>query len=265
MSEAAPASQPLKRENVLGVGISAINMDSAIDIIAGWIARREKHYVCVTGVHGVMESQGSDELRAIHNRAGMVTPDGMPMAWLLRWGGHRGTDRVCGPEMMPLVFDRLQDSGARHFLYGATPETLAALERRLLELAPRSRIVGSHSPPFRSLTDAEHDEIAATINASGADIVWVGLSTPKQEYWMSKFRGLLDAPVLIGVGAAFDIHAGVVQRAPTFLRRTGFEWTYRLVKQPKRLWRRYFSSNPRFVALILMQKLGRRYMLSPGR
>jgi N-acetylglucosaminyldiphosphoundecaprenol N-acetyl-beta-D-mannosaminyltransferase len=261
----APGIPSLARENVLGVGISAINMQTALATLEGWIARRERHYVCVTGVHGVMESQADDELRAIHNRAGMVTPDGMPMAWLLKWGGHRGTDRVCGPEMMPLVFERFQALGTRHYLYGATPETLEKLQAQLLKIAPKALIVGTFSPPFRALDEAEQQAIATRINGSGADIVWVGLSTPKQEFWMSRFRPLLEAPALIGVGAAFDIHAGVVARAPKFLRRTGFEWSYRLVKQPGRLWRRYLSSNPRFVALILMQKLGRRYSLSTTR
>jgi N-acetylglucosaminyldiphosphoundecaprenol N-acetyl-beta-D-mannosaminyltransferase len=126
----------------------------------------------------------------------------------------------------------------------------------MLEHAPDARIVGTYSPPFRPLTPAEDDEIVATINASGADVVWVGLSTPKQEYWMAGHRERLSASVLIGVGAAFDIHAGLVKRAPAFLRRTGLEWTYRLFLEPRRLWRRYLSSNPRFVALVALQIAG---------
>ncbi|MFO1074442.1 MAG: WecB/TagA/CpsF family glycosyltransferase [Geminicoccaceae bacterium] len=244
----------MARENVLGVGISAVNMQSAIETVLGWVARRERHYVCVTGVHGVMESMQAPALREIHNRAGMVTPDGMPMAWLLRLGGHRGSDRVCGPELMPELFAQGQARGLRHFLYGSSPATLARLERSLLALAPEARIVGTLSPPFRPLTAEEDAAIVAEIDASGADIVWVGLSTPKQEYWMAAHRERLAAPVLIGVGAAFDIQAGTVARAPVFLRRTGFEWSYRFLKEPRRLWRRYLYNNPRFLGLIAMQK-----------
>jgi len=231
-------------------------METAQKTIFEWIDRRDRQYICVTGVHGVMESQKSPELLRIHNNSGMVTPDGMPLAWLLKFAGFRDSDRVCGPELMPNVFMNSQSRGDRHFLYGASPETLTALRARMLELAPDAQIVGMHSPPFRPLTAREDADIVAEINASGADIVWVGLSTPKQERWMDEHRALLTAPVLIGVGAAFDIHAGKVQRAPSFLRRTGFEWTYRLVLEPRRLWRRYLSSNPRFVALVALQMAG---------
>jgi N-acetylglucosaminyldiphosphoundecaprenol N-acetyl-beta-D-mannosaminyltransferase len=237
----------LPRANVLGVGVSAVNMDLALATIAGWIDGRERHYVCVTGV---------PELRRIHNAAGMVTPDGMPLAWLLKLAGYRDSDRVCGPELMPELFKRSQGRGDRHYLYGGSPNTLQLLHERLLQLAPDARIVGTCSPPYRPLTPEEDAEIVANINASGADIVWVGLSTPKQERWMAAHRRILTAPVLIGVGAAFDIHAGVVRRAPEFLRRTGLEWTYRLLLEPRRLWWRYLSSNPHFVALVAMQKIG---------
>jgi N-acetylglucosaminyldiphosphoundecaprenol N-acetyl-beta-D-mannosaminyltransferase len=246
----------LERTNVLGVGVSAVNMDTAERTIFDWIDRGERHYICVTGVHGVMESQKSPDLRRIHNAAGMVTPDGMPLAWLLKMAGFRDSDRVCGPELMPNVFVKSQARGDRHFLYGASPQALELLRQHLRELAPAAQIVGTHSPPFRALTAEEDADIVASINASRADIVWVGLSTPKQERWMDAHRDRLSAAVLIGVGAAFDIHAGIVKRAPVFLRRTGFEWTYRLFLEPKRLWRRYFSSNPRFMALVALQKAG---------
>jgi N-acetylglucosaminyldiphosphoundecaprenol N-acetyl-beta-D-mannosaminyltransferase len=246
----------LPRTNILGVGVSAVNMDAASGTIFDWIDRRERHYVCVTGVHGIMESQDSSELRRIHNAAGMVTPDGMPLAWLLKLAGHRDSDRVCGPELMPHVFINGQARGDRHFLYGGSPQALELLRNRLREIAPAAEVVGTLSPPYRPLTAEEDAEIIDTINASEADVVWVGLSTPKQEFWMAGHREVLKAPVLIGVGAAFDIHAGLVKRAPTFLRRTGFEWTYRLMLEPRRLWRRYLSSNPRFIALLAMQMAG---------
>ena len=246
----------LPRANVLGVGVSAVNMDQAIATIGDWIDRRERQYVCVTGVHGVMESHRAPELRRIHNDAGMVTPDGMPLAWLLKLDGHRGSSRVCGPEMMPLVFASSERRGDRHYLYGGSPTALRQLRERLMQMVPGARIVGTCSPPYRALTAEEDAAIVSDINASAADIVWVGLSTPKQERWMAAHRALLEAPVLIGVGAAFDIHAGLVRRAPRFLRRTGFEWTYRLFLEPRRLWWRYLSSNPAFVTLVAMQKMG---------
>jgi N-acetylglucosaminyldiphosphoundecaprenol N-acetyl-beta-D-mannosaminyltransferase len=244
------------RHSILGIDVSVVNMAGALRTIEGWIERRERHYVCVTGVHGVMESQDSAELRRIHNAAGMVTPDGMPLAWMLKLAGYSTADRVCGPELMPALFEASQARGDRHFLYGSTDATLAQLRKNLLARAPQARIVGSYAPPFRPLTEAEDADVVERINASQADIVWVGLSTPKQERWMAAHRDRLEAPVLIGVGAAFDMHAGITQRAPSFLRRTGFEWTWRLVKEPKRLWRRYLRHNPRFVALAAGQVLG---------
>ena len=246
----------LSRTNVLGVGVSAINMNRALETIEGWISRDERQYVCITGVHGVMESHRSPELRQIHNAAGMVTPDGMPLAWLLKMAGFRDADRVCGPELMPRLFAEFQERGVRHYLYGGSPQTLALLQAQLLRLAPEARIVGAHSPPYRALTSEEDAEIVAAINASGADIVWIGLSTPKQERWMAAHRPVLSAPVLIGVGAAFDIGAGLIPRAPKFLRRTGFEWTYRILREPRRLLWRYLRNNPTFVTLVAMQKIG---------
>jgi N-acetylglucosaminyldiphosphoundecaprenol N-acetyl-beta-D-mannosaminyltransferase len=248
----------LPRVNILGVGVSVVNMDIAARTMFEWVERQERHYVCVSGVHGVMESQRSPELRRIHNEAGMVTPDGMPLAWLVRFRGFRESDRVCGPELMPRVFAESQGRGTRHFLYGGSPRALEQIKLRLAKIAPNAVIAGTHSPPYRPLTQQEDEDIVKMINDSGADIVWVGLSTPKQERWMADHRGKLRAPVLIGVGAAFDIHAGLVRRAPHFLRRTGLEWTWRLMHEPRRLWRRYLSSNPRFVALVAMQMLGLR-------
>jgi N-acetylglucosaminyldiphosphoundecaprenol N-acetyl-beta-D-mannosaminyltransferase len=246
----------LPRVNILGVGVSAINMGDALRTITDWIDERERHYICVTGVHGIMESHRNAGLRAIHNSAGMVTPDGMPLVWLLKLSGHRWADRVCGPELMPLVFAQSQIRGDRHFLYGSSPATLDRLRHQLIAHAPSAQIVGSFSPPYRRLTAEEDATVVSLINDSKADIVWVGLSTPKQEQWMADHRSQLKAPVLIGVGAAFDINAGLVRRAPKFLRRTGFEWSYRLLVEPRRLWRRYLSNNPAFMLLVAMQKLG---------
>lgn len=245
----------VKRVDVLGVGVSAIDLPMAVGIIDRWIQGRDRQYVCITGVHGVMESWRDENLRRIHNHAGLVTPDGMPMVWMLKWAGHKA-DRVYGPDLMLAVFQKSQSAGYRHFLYGSSPETLWRLKESLLRRFPEAHIVGMHSPPFRPLTPAEDEAACREINESAADIVWIGLSTPKQEFWMAGHRNRLTAPVLIGVGAAFDIHAGTVRQAPRVIQRSGFEWLFRLLQEPRRLFKRYLRNNPQFVFLVLKQKLG---------
>jgi N-acetylglucosaminyldiphosphoundecaprenol N-acetyl-beta-D-mannosaminyltransferase len=254
--------QKVPRANILGVGVSALNMAMALEIIEGWIERREPHYVCVTGVHGVMESQRDGELRRIHNRAGLVTPDGMPLVWLSRLQGFHHVERVYGPDLMLALCERSVAKGYRHFFYGGAegvPEQLASvLQKRF----PGLQVAGTFSPPFRSLTADEDDRIVQMINAAAPDIVWVGLSTPKQERWMAGHRERLTAPVLIGVGAAFDFLTGRKPQAPRWMQRAGLEWLFRLLTEPRRLWRRYLINNPLFVALVVLQALGvRRYGL----
>ena len=246
------------RANILGVGVSAINMTMALEVIEGWIARREPHYVCVTGVHGVMESQRDENLRRIHNQAGLVTPDGMPLVWLSRLKGFRHVDRVYGPDLMLALCERSVTRGCRHFLYGGAkgvPEQLAAV---LQQRFPGLCVVGTYSPPFRPLTPEEDRKVVRMINEANPDIVWVGLSTPKQERWMAAHVGRLIAPVLIGVGAAFDFHTGRKPQAPRWMQRSGLEWLFRLLTEPRRLWRRYLVNNPLFVTLVLLQALGLR-------
>ena len=241
----------IRRVNVLGVGISAVDIAMARDEITRWIEVRERHYVCVTGVHGVMESQRDPELLAIHNASGLTTPDGMPMVWVGRRVGANWMSRVYGPDLMLSVLERAADRGWKSFLYGGkdgVPELLAA---RLMGKFPTLKIAGMDSPPFRSLTPTEDEAIVSRINASGADLVWVGLSTPKQERWMAAHVGRLEAPALLGVGSAFDIHAGLVPQAPPWMQERGLEWFYRLIKEPRRLWKRYLRNNPAFVARIL--------------
>jgi N-acetylglucosaminyldiphosphoundecaprenol N-acetyl-beta-D-mannosaminyltransferase len=246
-------SAVVQTANLLGVGVSAVNPISALQEIGRWIAQGEHHYVCVTGVHGIMESHRDPKIKAHHNGAGMVIPDGMPMVWWLKLAGYRHADRVCGPEFMPYLLNASQRPGWRHFLYGATDETLAVLRAKILDEFPGVQIVGSYAPPFRPLTAEEDAEVIRRINDSGADIVWVGLSTPKQERWMAEHSEALHAAALIGVGAAFDMQAGLIDRAPAFLRRTGFEWAYRLILEPRRLWRRYLRNNPAFLCLAAAQ------------
>lgn len=249
--------------NTLGVGVSPINLETAADRIEDWVKSRGRTYVCVTGVHGVVESQRDAKLRAIHNRAGLVTPDGMPLVRLGRLVGFRSMDRVYGPDLMLEVVLRSVARRYSHYFYGATDATLARLCSNLAHRFPGVRISGVHSPPFRPLTNVEKEDVARRINASSADIVWVGLSTPKQEKWMAEMRSRLEAPVLIGVGAAFDFLAGNVRQAPRWMQRACLEWLFRLCMEPRRLWPRYAVNNPWFVYLVTLQLLRlRRFDLS---
>ena len=255
---AVAAPTRVRRVNILGVGVSAIDMGVALAEIERWICAREPRYVCVTGVHGVMESQGDEELRAIHNAAGLVTPDGMPLVWLSHWKGERRVRRVYGPDLMLALCERSLDRGWRHFFYGGGPGVPELLAERLRRRFPGMAIAGTWSPPFRPETPEEDAALAERIAASRADVVWVGLSTPKQERWMSAHVGRLAAPVLIGVGAAFDFHAGLKPQAPRWMRRSGLEWLFRLLSEPRRLGWRYLVNNPRFVWRVALQAAGAR-------
>jgi N-acetylglucosaminyldiphosphoundecaprenol N-acetyl-beta-D-mannosaminyltransferase len=241
--------------NLLGVRISAVDMPTAVARVQAAIAEGRKGYICIRDVHGIIRCQGDAELRQIHNRAFMVTPDGMPVVWALKLAGYRQVDRVYGPDLMLALFDNCRRTGTRHFLYGTTPEILERLQARLLAEFPGAEIVGWHSPPFRELTPDEEADVAAEINASQADIVWIGLGTPKQERWMGRMRELLNASMLVGVGAAFDFHAGVKRQAPRFIQRSGLEWMFRLACEPRRLAWRYMVTVPSFLGLSAVQTL----------
>jgi N-acetylglucosaminyldiphosphoundecaprenol N-acetyl-beta-D-mannosaminyltransferase len=253
----------IERVNILGVGVSAIDMSQALGTIERWLARRGQHYVCITGVHGIMESQRDEALRRIHNRAGLVTPDGMPLVWLSRLNGQSHVERVYGPDLMLACCERSVARGYRHFFYGGGEGVAQRLADRLCSRYPGLTIAGLYTPPFRPLSAAEDQAIVREINDAGPDIVWVGLSTPKQERWMDAHVRRLRAPVLIGVGAAFDFHAGLKKQAPRWMQRSGLEWLFRLGTEPRRLWRRYLRNNPAFVWDVLLQAAGiARYELS---
>ncbi len=253
MSEPARLSV-FPRFPVVDVRISALTFAQALELIDSWIARRERHYVNVCTTHTVLECHDAPELAAIVNQAGMATPDGMPLVWLGRLRGHR-IERVYGPDLMLAVCERGQARGYRHFFYGGAEGVAETLAERLRARFPRLLVAGAYGPPFRPLTLDEEREAAMWINASGADIVWVGLGTPKQDYWVARFRPLLTAPVLIAVGAAFDFHTGRVRQAPRWMQRAGLEWLFRLTQDPRRLWKRYLLGNPRFVYLVVRQLL----------
>jgi N-acetylglucosaminyldiphosphoundecaprenol N-acetyl-beta-D-mannosaminyltransferase len=245
----APPSIP--RVDVLGVGISAIDMAQAMAEITRWVEKGERHYVCVTGVHGVMEARRDPELRQIHNASGLTTPDGMPLVWAGHRAGATHMRRVYGPDLMLAVSELAAQRGWASFFYGGGPGVPELLAERLTARFPGLRVAGTWSPPFRPPTAEEDQAIVELINRSGADLVWVGLSTPKQERWMAEHAGRLEVKALLGVGAAFDIHAGLLAQAPPWMQRSGLEWLYRLGREPTRLWRRYLRNNPRFVVEIL--------------
>src|SRR5262245_58964499 len=194
----------IPRANVLGVAVSAINIEMALQQIESWIRAQAPNYVCITGVHGVMESQQDADLRQIHNAAGMVTPDGMPMVWLSRFQGYHHVQRVYGPDLMTAVCRESEKWGYSHFFYGGAPGVAERLAHKLKSRVPRLKVVGTHCPPFRPLTQEEDQTIVEKINAVRPNIVWVGISTPRQERWMAEHVGRLSSSVLIGVGAAFD-------------------------------------------------------------
>ena len=238
------------RIDILGVGVSAINMDDAIAAIEQWIEQRTPHYVCIRDVHGLIASQKDSRLRDIHNQAGLVTPDGMPLVWLSHWLGAMRVERVYGPDLMRAITARSPARGYRHFYFGGAPGVAARLAAALVAANSGLNVVGTLCPPFRALTPEEDAKVVARINAAAPDIVWVGLSTPKQEYWMASHVGRINAPVLIGVGAAFDFLAGTKKQAPAWMQRNGLEWLFRLCAEPRRLWRRYAYIVPRFLILV---------------
>ena len=252
------ASARIARANILGVGVSAINMAQALETIDAWIQKREQQYVCVTGVHGIMESQRDATLKQIHNQAGLVTPDGMPLVWLNRLNGCSWVERVYGPDLMLAICQQSLVKGYRHYFYGGGKGVADRLVARLTERFPGLQIAGNWSPPFRPLTPDEDDDLTQSINSTAPDIVWIGLSTPKQEYWMYEHLGRVRAPVMIGVGAAFDFHAGVKKQAPRWMQRSGLEWSFRLVTEPRRLWRRYLINNSLFLWMILLEALNKK-------
>lgn len=265
MLTAVERRSPVPRFNVLGVNVSAIDVPMALDTIEHWIESGARQYVCVTGVHGVIESQRDESLREIHNRAGLVMPDGMPLVWLSRMHGMKHVGRVCGPDLIPACCERSVQRGWRHFFYGSSPGVVESLGKRLSDRYPNLKVVGAFSPPFRALTDQEDEDLIRMINAAAPDIVWVGLSTPKQERWMATHVGRLRAAALIGVGAAFDLHAGRKSRAPAWMQRSGLEWLFRLVTEPRRLWRRYLYVIPLFVGHLARQVTGLKHYDPPDR
>jgi N-acetylglucosaminyldiphosphoundecaprenol N-acetyl-beta-D-mannosaminyltransferase len=239
---------PPSTVDVVGVPLGLIDYEQTLDWIDATVAARQRGYVCVCNVHTVMASAEDEGLRAALLSSSINVPDGQPLVWALGALGYPLGDRVYGPELMARACARSAVSGQRLYLYGGRNQgALVQLALNLRQRYPGVRIVGGYSPPHRPLTDQERDAVANEINGSRADVVWAGIGVPKQEKWMAEMRPRLDAPVLIGVGAAFDFHAGLVPQAPNWIQESGLEWAYRLAHEPRRLARRYIRYNPRFV------------------
>ena len=247
-----------RRVPILGVAVNAIDLETAVETVAGWIRSREKTYVCVTPVAGIMACQRDGDLRRIFNASGMTTPDGTPVVWVLRLLGESGVGRVYGPDLVRAVCRSSTAEGWRHYFYGGEAGVAQRMAARMRAEFPALTIAGAASPPHD--WDPMLDEGAAlrAINDAQPDVVWVGLSTPKQERWMAARRPHLRASVLVGVGAAFDFLSGEKPQAPRWMHSAGLEWVFRLASEPRRLWRRYLIDNPLFVILVTMQLLGLR-------
>lgn len=236
-----------------GLNLFAGSVPNVVALCNLWIQKRERGYVCVTSVHGVTEALNDKNISEAYHRARLIVPDGMPLVWIGRAQGFFQTKRIYGPDLMRSMCHSAERLGYKIFLYGTTQDTQQKLIATLRRDYPRLRFAGFYAPPFRPLTPTERREVIATIVASGAQIVFVGLSTPKQELWMKYFAPRLNANVLIGVGAAFDFLAGTKKQAPVWIRRAGGEWLYRLVHEPRRLWRRYAMSLMVFIRLLILQ------------
>ena len=257
LPRAAPRRPPRPPEvPVVGVPLAVSDYDRTIDWIEGVVAERGRAIVAPAAVQLVMMAREDPATRAATCRDDvLVLPDGQPLVWALRLLGHRAS-RLYGPDLMTLFCERARSTGIRMYLYGGRNQgALVQLTTELRRRHPGARIVGGYSPPYRELTAEEEDWVAADIVRSGADVVWVGIGQPRQQQWMARMRDRIDAPVLIGVGAAFDFHAGLVPQAPRWLMDAGLEWAFRLLQEPRRLWRRYWRYNPRFVRAFVRQLL----------
>lgn len=247
---------PVDSVNLLGIKIDPLTMSQTVDTLKFWICERQLSYICVTSVNSIIECLRHEKIWRIYNLASLVVPDGMPLVWLSRFKGQPNTERIYGPDLMLAMCEVSQTTGFRHFFYGSNPHTLTRLQNNLKQRFPKMQIAGAYAPPFRPLTAEEDENVITMINQVNPDIVWVGLGMPKQEIWMAGQRARLTAPILIGVGAAFDFHAGTKPQAPRWMQRSGLEWFFRLITEPRRLWKRYLIGNTLFILYILAEWLG---------
>lgn len=247
---------PLPSFDVLGVRVNAVQMSEAVELLRFWADApyRTTHFVAVTAMHPVAEARHNDAYRQILNSADLSVPDGMPLIWLGRMNGHALKHRVCGSELME-TFCRVSGGAYRHFFYGGAPGVAEKLAQSLHEKYGII-IAGTYTPPFRGLNETEEQEIASLVEESSPDLLWVGLSSPKQEKWINEHRQSLKVPLMLGVGAAFDMNSGMTSRAPGWMRKYGLEWLYRLLSEPRRLWKRYLFTIPKAMWFVGLEVLG---------
>lgn len=251
-----PVVTECSRVNILGVGISAVDLQRAVHSSLSSIASGAKGYICVTGMHGIMEAQLDAGFRAIQNSSFLTIPDGIPTVWIGRSTGHTNMKQVRGADFMLEVCKASADAGVRHFLYGGKPGVAPLLRDILTRRFPGLQIVGTYTPPFRPLTEEEETDLKRVLEEARADVLWCGISTPKQERFMAKYIHTLPVSLMVGVGAAFDLNAGLLQDSPRWVQHCGLQWAHRLYQEPRRLWRRYVLNIPQFVWLYLMQRAG---------
>ncbi len=237
---------------ILGFKVNPTNIPMVLAKISHWIETKSQHYVCVTGAHPIMECYYNPDLLPIFNNSGISTPDGMSVVWILQAKGYKQVQRVYGPDLLMATCQDGLGKGYRHYFYGSTPDVAEKMSRKLLQLLPGLQIAGITCPPFRPLTLEEIENETQAINSIKADIIWVGLGSPKQDMWMSNHLHKLEAPVMVGVGAAFDFIAGTKAHAPRWIQRNGLEWLFRLASEPRRLWPRY-RQYPLFVFLVIKE------------
>jgi N-acetylglucosaminyldiphosphoundecaprenol N-acetyl-beta-D-mannosaminyltransferase len=244
------------RVNILGVGVSILDVPEAVRSVDHFLKTDKKGYICVTGMHGIMEAQTDPVFRQIQNNSLITTPDGIPTVWIGHLLGHKNMKQVAGPHFMMEVCAAAAKNGSKHFLYGGKPGVAERLKAILTERFPGLQIVGTYTPPFRPLNSDEEAELYRLVRDSGADVIWCGISTPKQERFMAKYINILPVKLMIGVGAAFDINSGLLKDSPDWAKKCGLQWFHRLCQEPRRLWRRYLLNIPRFVCLYLLQWSG---------
>lgn len=240
------------KQNVIGSPIDMITWSNAINTLASWGAEHESRVVCICNAHSVVTAKSDTEFNEVIQHADMATPDGAPVAWMIKKVSGQPQDRINGPDLMLKYCEHAEKIGQSIYLYGGKESTLETLVEVLKSNYPNLKIAGYLSPPFRELTEDEKQKIIRDINSSGANTVWVGLGCPKQEKWMYEHQGKINA-VMIGVGAAFDYHAGTIKRAPKWMQNSGLEWFHRLCSEPRRLWKRYLVTNTLFILYALKQ------------
>jgi len=245
--------------SVLGVPVSIIDRRTAYEAIRAWRRAGTAQLVCIRDVHGLMQSLEDPAMLAIQRMAGMVTPDGMPLVWIGRLQGHREIERVCGADLVEFVCDHGREDGLRHFFYGGKPGVAEKMAERLKQRFPGLQIAGTYCPPFRPLSTEEDADVVALVRQTETDVLWVGISTPKQEFWMRDHLDRLPGVTMLGVGAAFDFISSEVRRAPLWMQRAGLEWLHRLCSEPRRLWRRYLVMAPKFVFMLAASEAVRRF------